>query len=214
MKNICIAFDLDGTLIDSREDIARSVNLLRKRFGLTPLPVEKVVTYIGNGVKKLVERAFADDPEDIAAAQTQVLDCYRETLVVKTTLYPGVAEGLRTLHEAGFRLAVATNKSHTLCAPLLDKLGILPYFDAVEGGDTGLPMKPDPAQILAVLKATGCAPEKSWVLGDNYTDLAAAQAAGCRKAFAAYGFGNPKEYSWDFKAETFSGFANHILQMQ
>jgi len=68
MKNICIAFDLDGTLIDSREDIARSVNLLRKRFGLTPLPVEKVVTYIGNGVKKLVERAFADDPEDIAAA--------------------------------------------------------------------------------------------------------------------------------------------------
>ena len=118
--NRCAVFDLDGTLIDSREDIAGAVNLLRARFGLAPLPTETVVSFVGNGIRKLVERAFEqEDPALVEKAKEQIVDCYRETLVVKTTLYPGVADGLRILKTAGFKLAIATNKPHVLCAALM-----------------------------------------------------------------------------------------------
>ena len=97
---------------------------------------------MGNGILKLVDRAFAgEDPALVEKAREQIIDCYRETLVVKTTLYPGVADGLRILKTAGFKLAVATNKPHVLCVPLLTKLGIVDFFDAILGGGTKIRMK-------------------------------------------------------------------------
>ena len=211
-KNRCAIFDLDGTLIDSREDIARSVNLLRGRFGLAPLSTETIISFVGNGIGRLVERAFENEKADIEKAKEQIIDCYRETLVVKTTLYPGVADGLRILKTAGFKLAVASNKPHVLCEPLLQKLEIADCFDAILGGGTEIRMKPEPDQIHSIMKKTLSAPEKSWILGDNYTDLAAGRAAGCRRAFAAWGFGSPHEEAWDFKADSFPAFVHHILK--
>ena len=211
--NRCAVFDLDGTLIDSREDIAGAVNLLRTRFGLSPLSTETVVSYVGNGIRKLVERAFEqEDPALVEKAKEQIIDCYRETLVVKTTLYPGVADGLRILKTAGFKLAVATNKPHVLCLPLLKELGIADSFDAILGGGTKIRMKPEPDQIHYVMKETLSSPEKTWMLGDNYTDLAAARAAGCKRAFAAWGFGDPRLETWDFKADSFLAFVYHLLK--
>ncbi len=211
--NRCAVFDLDGTLIDSREDIAGAVNLLRARFGLAPLPTETVVSFVGNGIRKLVERAFEqEDPALVEKAKEQIVDCYRETLVVKTTLYPGVADGLRILKTAGFKLAIATNKPHVLCVPLLKKLGIADCFDAILGGGTKIRMKPEPDQIHYVMKETLSSPERTWMLGDNYTDLAAGRAAGCKRAFAAWGFGDPRQESWDFKADSFLAFVYHLLK--
>lgn len=209
-RNKCVIFDLDGTLIESRYEIAYVINELRKHFGRPPLPDEEIASYTGNGILKLVERAFHDAPEKIAEAQASAMGFYQANLGKKTTLYPGVKDGLRRLHEAGYKLGVASNKPHTLCIPLLDILEIGCYISAVEGGNTGLAMKPDPAQLFSILQKTDSDPASSWMFGDNYTDLAAGKAAGMKTGFAAYGFGDPKDYTWDFRAENFSEFTDHL----
>ena len=141
-RNRCVIFDLDGTLIESRYEIAYVINELRKHFALPPLPDEEIASYTGNGILKLVERAFHDSPGKTAEAPASAMGFYQANLGKKTTLYPGVKEGLKRLHEAGYELGVASNKPHVLCIPLLDILGIGCYISAVEGGNTGLAMKP------------------------------------------------------------------------
>lgn len=213
-RNRCVIFDLDGTLIDSQHEIAYVINELRAHFNLPKQPESFIVSCTGNGVMKLVERTFQDAPEKIADAQAAAMDFYRANLGKKTTLYPGVKRGLRRLCEAGYKLGTASNKPHVLCLPLLDILGIGSYISAAEGGNTDLPMKPDPAQLLSILKKTDSDPGESWMFGDNYTDLASGQAAGMKTGFAAYGVGDPKGYGWDFRAESFSDFANHLLERE
>ena len=137
---------------------------------------------------------------------------YRNDPVVHTTLYPGAADGLRILKTAGFRLATASNKPDVLCVPILKKLGVLDLFDAVIGGGRSIAMKPAPDMLLYAFKETGAEPARSWMFGDSEPDMTSGRAAGCRTAYAAYGYGKPAEGSWNFKANSFLEFVYHALK--
>ena len=144
----CIIFDLDGTLIDSRADLCTGVNLMRQDFNLPPLPLEQVVKYVGNGTLALCERALAGTGVNPAEALPHMKKYYREHLLDQTTLYPGVADGLRRLHDAGFPLAVISNKLETPSKSILEALGVGSLFQLIVGGDSGFKLKPDPESLL------------------------------------------------------------------
>lgn len=211
--NRCIVFDLDGTLLDSIADIVLATNRMREHFGLAPLPEQTIMGYVGHGIARLAERAIGDAPHLSAdEAAREVLRAYRNDPVVRTTLYPGAEDGLRILKTAGFRLAVASNKPHELCLPILERLGVAELFDAVIGGGRAIAMKPAPDMIRYALKETGSDPALSWMFGDSEPDMTAGRSAGCRTAYAAYGFGKPVDGSWDFKASSFLDFVYHVLK--
>ncbi len=211
--NRCIIFDLDGTLIDSIADIALATNRMREHYGLATLPEETVISYIGHGIARLATLAVADAPHiKPEEATRELLRAYKNDPVVHTTLFPDVADGLRILKTAGFRLATASNKPDELCVPILKKLGVLDLFDAIIGGGRSIAMKPAPDMLLYALKETGSDPALSWMCGDSEPDMTSGRAAGCRTAYAAYGFGKPAEGSWDFKADSFLEFVYHALK--
>jgi len=186
-----LIFDLDGTLIDTRRDIAIAVNALRRHYRLDPLPEAVIAGYVGDGVRKLVERAIRDADLDLEEALTVQRRYYREHLLDTATLYPGVADGLRTLHAQGYRLAVATNKLVEFTERLLTHFQLRPLFTCVRGDGNSPSFKPDPATLLAILRETGSSPDLSWVIGDHHTDLEAGRRAGLRRIFVAWGIGHP-----------------------
>jgi phosphoglycolate phosphatase len=207
----CIIFDLDGTLIDSRADLTTGVNLVRENYGLEPLTIETVTSYVGNGARKLIERAFANTDADLEEALSMMKKFYMENMLDKTELYPGVKDGLKKLSEAGIPLAVITNKPTEPCKMILEHFGISPYIKFAIGGNSGFPLKPEPDSLLHVVKETGSAPEKSWILGDNYTDLESGRRAGIKKCLALYGFGKQREESYDLAVKSFDEFVSEIL---
>lgn len=187
-----IVFDLDGTLIDSREDLATAVNAVRADYGLGALPVSQVAGYIGNGVRKLLERSLQDAPKtDQDDALGRMKRHYQEHLTDQTSLYPGVPEGLAALHAAGYRLALASNKVTDACKALLRHFGLLEMFSVVLGGDSTQRLKPDPEPLLVAMGRVGAAAADTWMIGDHHTDLEIARRAGTHSAFVTYGIGNP-----------------------
>ncbi len=190
MAPLLFIFDLDGTLVDSRRDIATAMNRVRARHGLPPLPVETVSRYVGDGVRRLVERSLAGVDADIDEAVALQNELYRQHLHDETTLYPGVRDGLQALGRAGHRLAVATNKEHVACETILTHFGIRPLFGAgVIGGGMGARLKPDPDMIARLMRAAGADPGDTWMVGDHETDIRSAKAAGVSSVFLESGIG-------------------------
>ena len=184
-----LIFDLDGTLIDSRRDLATAVNLMRRHFGLAPLPLDTITAFVGDGVRMLVTRALEGTAVDVGEALQVQGPLYRAHLTDETTLYPGVLEGLHALARAGHTLAVATNKPVDATETILAHFQIRPLFGAVMGGGSTPHLKPDPESILAIMRIAGFPASDTWVVGDNHTDLAAARRAGVRSIFLTYGIG-------------------------
>ncbi len=188
-----LIFDLDGTLIDSRADLTAAVNAMRAANGLAAWPLEQVVPCIGNGMANLVDRTLADAPQiDRAESKTRLARHYALHPVDSTVLYPGVGETLQKLYAQGIPLAVVTNKPETLARRILELLGVMEYFAVLVGGDGPLPLKPAPDALNYCLERTGSAAEASWMVGDHYTDLEAGRRAGMRRAYALWGFGDPR----------------------
>lgn len=211
----CIIFDLDGTLIDSRRDIASAVNMMRKGLGLGPLPLETVVSCVGNGAKALVERALAGEPPSLLPRAHELMkESYRANLVVETSLYPGVSGGLRALKSSGWSLAVISNKPAEFCREILARLDVGAFFACVIGGGPEFPLKPEPDALLHVLAETASKPESSWVMGDNYTDLESGRRASMRTCYASYGFGDPKGSPYDLKVASFMEFVSTLGEKQ
>jgi phosphoglycolate phosphatase len=202
----CAIFDLDGTLIDSRQDLTDAVNWMRAQFNLHPLALEQVVGFIGNGAKMLVERSLKGSDITVEKGLPLLKEYYHDHLVDNTVLYPGVMEGLITLRNAGVKLAVITNKPHTQALKVLRSLNVYDSFELVIGGDSGFPLKPAPEPLIHFVEKCGCVPASSWMCGDHYTDLEAARRAGMKCCFAAYGFGNPKDEHCEYTVSTFSEF--------
>ena len=151
--NAVVAFDMDGTLIDSAGDIGAAVNRMRVSFGLKPLPRGSVVRMVGNGARVLVARALADAPGlDPDEAFRRYRHEYDTHLIDETRLYPGVMETLDALKSAGFRLAVFTNKPFGSTRFILKGLGIDAFFPSVVGADSGFPLKPEPDALDHILK--------------------------------------------------------------
>lgn len=202
--------DLDGTLVDSRTDLASAVNQSRLQLGLHPLPQGKIVSFVGNGVRKLVERAFDGEAVDIPLAVEKVKGNYSRCMLDTTRLYDGVAEGLRMIRAANFAIAVLSNKTQAEAEAILDGLGVASFFSAIAGDGGGIALKPDPAAVLEIAGRLHAPLADSWILGDNWTDLECGRRAGIRRAFASYGFGNRRNEDCDFVAESFLSFAKSI----
>ena len=199
-----LIFDLDGTLIDSLADIAAAVNFARSQFSLPAIHENTVRSYIGDGLSNLIKRSFAEAPEvDLELAAQLQVQYYGEHLLVHTKLFPGVAEALPQL-AAKHRLALVTNKPQAAREKICRELEISQYLSVISGDVPGRKLKPHPGAILSALAQYDEKPEQSWMIGDHYTDLAAATAAGCQACFCKYGFGQIRGEKVDLQIDHFS----------
>ena len=208
----CVVFDLDGTLAATITDIAASVNRTRTDYGLEELPVDKIVSYTGDGARKLLERSFADHPIDWDEGLEKMVAHYYAHPAENTSLYPGVAEGLAALKAAGWKLALVTNKPGIVAREIMKTLDIAGYLDDMIGGSDGFPLKPDPAVMFHLMKKYGAAPADSWVLGDNHTDLNSALNAGMNGAYATWGYGFPADAPAKIRVDSFEQFTHYLLK--
>ncbi len=206
-----LIFDLDGTLIDSREDLAAGINHMRTHFGLDPLSVETVSGYIGNGARKLVERSLQGAAVDIDEALQLNKDYYYSHLTVHTYLYEGVAAGIPELVRAGHKLALLTNKPGEPSRAILRHFGLLDYFCTTIGGGDVEKLKPEPDGIFRSMERTEMEAGSVWMAGDHYTDLAVAKNAGVKSAFVQYGFGEARGYEADAHFASFSELVGYFV---
>lgn len=205
-------FDLDGTLIDSMKDIANAVNRMRESFGLPPMTPEEIAPLTGNGAVMLVSRALKGSDAPVAEGIKRQTAFYAESPVAETRLYPGVMEGLEIMKSKGIHLAVVTNKQTSIARQILETLGVAPLLDEIWGGDSGFPLKPDPAALLAFQKRYSAAKENCWMLGDHYTDLGAGRAAGFNRGFARWGYGELRSESFDGEFDSFAAFTAAVTE--
>ena len=204
-------FDLDGTLIDSRTDLAAAVNRMRALHELPPLPLDTVAAYVGDGVRTLALRALEGAPVDPDLAAREISAAYAEHLVDHTIAYPGVDAGLRALHAAGHALGLITNKPAPHAQRLLAHFGWTPLFSVILGGGDTPELKPSPLPLQEALRRTGLSPANAWMVGDHHTDLAAARRAGLRSIFLQSGFGHSGAETPDFVFPDFSAFVQNFL---
>ena len=182
-----LIFDLDGTLLDTRQDLTDAVNYALRKLGFAELDRDTVTSYVGDGVRKLLERTL-NHPEDeiLMRGRSYFIEYYSDHLADHTRPYPGVVEMLQTL--SGKRLAVISNKSQEFTVPLLETLHLAHYFEIIIGGNAGYPAKPDPAAVKAVLEKTGVPTDKALITGDSPNDILAGRAAGISTCAALYGY--------------------------
>ena len=213
MKSL-LMFDLDGTVADTNTDLTAAVNHVRAQHGLAALSVATVTTMLGNGLRDLTTRTFADAPSlDFDAVTELVRDYYWSHVVVETCLYDDVLETLAHLKEAGYKLAVVTNKPEGPATTIMDALGVSPYLDCLIGGGRCANLKPHPEPLLLALKETGCEAAKSWIIGDNWTDLGAAANAGVKACFCTYGYGSKRDYAFDVEIASFRELEKILLPL-
>lgn len=204
-------FDLDGTLIDSRKDIANSVNLTRADYGLPPLSLDSITGMVGNGVRQLLLRAMPDHADVMDDLLANNRAHYLANPVVHTTMYRGVPEALEALHAMGCRMAVTSNKTAALIPRILEKLGILHFFDVTVGGGDVPVLKPDPGLLYLAAERMGVKVlPTDWVVGDHYTDLEVGRHAGVQVCHCAYGFGNPRDERYDLQVKDLRDFADAL----
>jgi phosphoglycolate phosphatase len=211
-KHQLLLCDLDGTIIDSREDLATGVNLMRADYGLEPLSTESVTALVGNGARKLVERTLIGSVKNIEEALHKFKKYYQENMLVKTRLYPTVEEGLRILRGKGWKLVLVSNKPADKCEEILKHLKIDLYFDMNLSASEKYPLKPDPASILIAMKETGADKNKTWIIGDNHTDLEAGRRAGIKRCYAKYGFGHVGSEEYDMAVDSFAEFVESQIR--
>jgi phosphoglycolate phosphatase len=188
-----LLLDLDGTLVHTVPDLTSALNRLARTRGLAGFTPPETARMVGDGIAKLVERAFAarGQAPDADAVADFAAD-YAMHAAVESRPYPGVGTGLRELYEAGWRLGVCTNKPQAAARALLAALGLDLFFAAIGGGDSFPVRKPDPRHLLATLVAAQGHRERAVMAGDHANDVAAASGAGIPCVFAAWGYGTPE----------------------
>ncbi len=183
-------FDLDGTLVDSSQDIANSVNYALGRVGLPVWPIETIKTFIGNGTRLLIQEAVRGHDELFKEAFRIFSNHYGQHLLDHTRFYPGVCETLAKF--PGSRFAVLSNKRQAYCDPIIDGLGARKLFACVLGGDTLPQKKPDPEPIRYILRKLSVEAGRTVMVGDSPIDVAAGRAAGTYTVGLTKGF-SPRE---------------------
>jgi phosphoglycolate phosphatase len=184
-------FDLDGTLVNTLEDIAASVNYTLERFGNRPIPLDAVRQYVGDGIEMLMARSLGGNTAHIDKAVILYKDHHRRNLIVHSSLYPTVRETLE--HFSSLPMAVVSNKTMEFVGPVIDRLGIGQFFKRVLGADYGLPLKPAPDAFQLIMSELKVPKERTVIVGDGTTDMRAGKAAGIITCAAAYGFRSEEE---------------------
>jgi len=220
-----VMIDLDGTLLDTVPDLAAAAARMLAALGLPTRTPEEVRSFIGKGIPNLVRRclqgraggARADALQD-GALQADALalfqDFYFEESGRRTAIYPGVLEGLAQFRALRLRLACVTNKAARFTVPLLEQMGLAPWFELVVSGDTLARKKPDPMQLAHICAKFALATDKVLLIGDSANDALAARAAGCPVLCVSYGYnegGDVHDLDCDAIVESLSEAAN-ILQ--
>ncbi len=189
-----LILDLDGTLIDSLEDLADAANHMRQTFTLPPLSVPDVKKLVGEGARRLVERALPDlSPADHQNGLDIFLRYNYEHIADKTSFYPGVRETLEQLSSSGVTLAVASNKSESHCREILRLLHCDHLFAAILGADSLTERKPSPLPLLHLMERFGCSVPETIMVGDSINDMKAGKAAGVFTIGCNYGYGALEE---------------------
>jgi len=186
-----IIFDLDGTLVDSFPAIHQSLSRAMERVGVPPWPLQQTLRSVGRGADALLETAVG--PEKKARALALFKEDYRVTCLEKTSLYPGVIEGLTALQRSGRALAVASNKPLAFTRIILEHLGVAAFFDSVAGPEQVEHPKPHPAMIRAILQALRLAPDECIYVGDMPLDLETASRAEVHCVLVATGAHSAEE---------------------
>jgi phosphoglycolate phosphatase len=183
-----VAFDLDGTVIDSRADLAAATNHVLRSFGRPEIEPRSVFALVGEGARRLVERALPPELADrVDEGVDRFLAYYGGHLLDATTLYPGVADALDALTDAGVVLTVCSNKPEAYSRAVLVGLGVTARFRAIVGGDSLPTRKPDPAGMALLVRTAGSSRERTLLVGDSPIDVAT--AANARVAFCGVGWG-------------------------
>jgi phosphoglycolate phosphatase len=185
-----LIFDLDGTLIDSKLDLALAVNATLEHMRRAPLLHETIYSYVGSGAATLVERALGDSATEAEAEAglAYFLSYYRAHMLDNTVTYPGVREGLKLLQS--HPMAVLTNKPVRFSERILEGLGISRYFRYVYGGNSFQTKKPDPEGVNALLRNLSVAPREAMMVGDSEVDVRTARNAGTWACGVSYGLGS------------------------
>ncbi|HEV2522008.1 MAG TPA: HAD-IA family hydrolase [Candidatus Acidoferrales bacterium] len=207
-----LIFDLDGTLIDSKLDLALSVNATLAELGREPLPHEQIFSYVGQGAPTLIARALGDtsSEEECRRGLEFFIRYYSTHKLDNTVLYPGVRETLDALN--GFSMAVLTNKPVRVSRGILQELGVGGHFRFVYGGNSFERKKPDPMGVESILREFGAAPEEGMVVGDSEVDVQTARNAGTWVCGVTYGFGSHRlaEYPPDLLVDSLTELLPHL----
>lgn len=213
-----ILFDLDGTLIDSAPDLHTAANKLLGEHNRRTLSLAELTDMIGDGISKLIERAFLatgeTTPEGALEDLTKrYLQLYEPHCADLTVAYEGTIDCLKKLKDQGYPMAVCTNKPYEATLEILGPLGLAGFFDVVIGGDT-LPgiKKPDPRHLLAALDKLGVAPHEAVMIGDNANDVNAAKGAGIPVIVCCFGYtkGDAENLGGDLIIDHFDDLAAAI----
>ena len=196
-----VLFDLDGTLLDTVADIALALNRTLAGYDCEPLAEDAVRRMIGRGADILIERAAASQGRIIdAATRAEMIERFfhhygglEGSNEDSAKPYAGAAESLRTLHDAGLRIAVVTNKQHRFAGGLLRRLGLADWVDVVVGGDTCARRKPDPQPLLFACESLQVPPSESLMVGDSVNDVQAARAARIPVVCVSYGYNEGRD---------------------
>ena len=184
-----LVFDLDGTLIDSKQDLVLSVNATLRAIGREELPADLVASYVGSGAPVLIGRALGGSPdsEELQRALRYFLSHYEQHKLDNTRAYPGVREALVQLN--GTPMAVLTNKPANISVRILEGLGLAQFFQVIYGGNSFATKKPDPLGANTVLSDLQAAASEAAMVGDSEVDVQTARNAGMISAIVNFGFG-------------------------
>lgn len=197
VKKELLIFDLDGTLIDSVPDLAQATNDMLTTLGKSTYPIETIRNWVGNGSRMLVERALVGSvevaegqlsKEEADHAEKVFFDAYAKVSGDNTVAYPNVSEGLKKLKQAGFTLALVTNKPSQFVPKILESFGWSELFTEVLGGDSLPTKKPDPEPLRHACRILQTAPEHAVMIGDSKNDIFAGQNANIDTLGLSYGY--------------------------
>ena len=193
LRGATIAFDLDGTLVDTAPDLIGTLNHILKEEGVPPLAFEAARPFIGHGARRLLEKGLHAQGQAVEEARLDTLlarfiEHYRGHSHDLSRPYPGVIKALSDLKAAGARLSVCTNKLTDLSVPILDALDLAPFFDSIIGADLAPAPKPDPRHLITAVEAAGGRVERAVMVGDASTDAGAARAAGAHLILVSFGY--------------------------
>lgn len=186
-----LIFDLDGTILNTLEDLADAANHVLAQHGFPTHPVDAYRYFVGNGMPTLIQRILPEAYKSGSVYDScfkEFLDYYTVHMHDKTHVYEGLTETLETLQVRGIQLAVATNKVHSALAPLMANFFPTIRWQALFGQRQGIPVKPDPQIVYDILEATGCTKEETLYLGDTCVDMETAHRAGLKAIGVLWGY--------------------------